>query len=207
MWIAIIVLSIIVSIICIRARSNQVDNAAGDYAISARKTDAIREQEILDGFMKQGYTFDEAYQKTLEECPQRGIQPCIPKHEYGYGKLTHLLNGFTSYCEEPERFDSEEVKRRREEAKRNRKPIGSSEIYREFPKDQAAYKQQLKKEAVQVTLVKKGGCLVHPLYETCQVIDYDLSPDGTSGSYVVKQLSTGKTLQIDIKDKRIRKVC
>lgn len=175
-----------------------------------RKTNSYLERETLDKFLREGMTFDEAYNATVSEMVKLGFDPCIPREAYGkkYCGVNEPINGETSWVDAPGRFDSDTVKRRRDEEcgtgyhGRTTNPSG---VYSNFPTNEFEYKQDLKRSTLKLQAIEKGKFFIYPGYGTCEVIGYNFNTFGTKGTYTVRVVKTGEIVHtIRIGDSKIR---
>lgn len=188
------------------------DRNSANRAKDMRKTNAYLERRVLDSFLRQGMTFEEAYRATMYEMPKRGFEPCIPKDAYGnkdrkYG-FSEIIDGETSCVPDPGQFDSYAVKMRREEkyGLYYSGPIDES-LYDGFPTTEGEYVRDLKRSSFKIMTVNVGEFITYPNYGTCEVIERNINPiTQTSGYYVVLVISTGEIKNIKIGDSKIRQV-
>lgn len=206
----ILILAIIVVFVCAHDRKKEHDRTTANYAHSRRKTNALKEQDVLDSFLRQGLTFDEAYNATQRQMCELGYDPCIPRNAYYAGSVdgcfhsdSHVesscLFGFGNVAT---KYDSPAVKSRWEQIRSEGRIPTDEEIYAGFPKNDAEYIAQLKISTVKLQAVAIGDCFVFPKYGTVKVIAHDF----LFGYYTVEVLSTGKQLRIKIGDRRIRRL-
>jgi hypothetical protein len=152
--------------------------------------------------------FDEAYEATLKEIVSLGYEPCIPRDAYGKRSKTSVFDkapsygSETSWVENPERYDSSLVKTRKRNFNGDDK-----RVYKNFPKTHYEYELDLKRSSLRAKTIEKGQFITHPEYGTCEVLGYNYGILGTSGTYKVRVLKTGETVNtIKIGDSRIRHV-
>lgn len=206
------VVAIIVFFVVMKDNGAERDRTNANYELARRKTNAEKERSILDGYMKQGKTFDEAYSATQSEMLRLGYVPCIPKNAYGTncagtkvifnGEETSYIGGASN------RFDSSNVKSRKEQLLREGRPLTEENIYANYPKNKAEYVRDLKNQTVRLEAIPVGEWFTYPGYGTVEVIGHDYSPlvPGT-GRYRVKVLQTGEIVtHIQIGDRKIRRV-
>ena len=220
---------LIIIVIAVVSHDNSKDSrrqAANNQKFS-RNTNAAYERELLDGFLKQGYTFNEAYPKMIEALVEHGYEPCIPKDKYIKGEHfeTSMVRnpGGSDYSEGVGGYDSElvKMKRRRLTGQQGHGGIENLNDVSYFARlsernpDAARrieYDIELKRSILfHETRFKIGDMLIYPNYGTCEVIDIEYNYNKTKGWYIVKPLKKssplfGDTASIKIGDKSIRKV-
>lgn len=193
-------------------RDNAKDRArdAANYEKSSRKTNAEKERQILDSFLKRGESFDDAFVKTQEAMSDLGYDPCIPKNAYGTDFSGMKIVGQsdeTSYIGNvSERFDSDFVKMRKRQLARNKSDLTEANIYRNFPKNIHEYNQCLRADTLQMQAVQVGETFTYPGYGTVEVIGHRYL-NASTGFYDVKVLRTGEIVTtIKIGDDKIRQL-
>lgn len=212
MPLVIAVVAIIVIFVVIKDGNADRDRKNANYELFRRKTNAEKERETLDGFMKQGKTFDEAYSATQAEMCRLGYVPCIPKDAYGtdWAGTKEIWGGEeTSYIGDPSgRFDSDAVKTRKRLLLEEGLPLTEENIYANFPSNNVEYEKELKRQTVRFAAIKKGEWFTYPGYGTVEVIGHEYSPlTPGHGYYKVKVLQTGEIVtDIKIGDSKIRRI-
>lgn len=177
------------------------------------KTNATLERNIVDQYMKHGYSFDEAFHKAYEDIVALGYEPCIPRNAYSRNR-----NGVqSSYCANPRDYDSFWVKQRRnaivqEWARTHpgeRIPYETfdEQIYDNYPLTEAAYLIDMKVQTLKTQAVPVGEYLIYPNLGTCEVIAHNYIGDGKfGGTYTLKVLSTGAIVSfVKIGDSKIKR--
>lgn len=76
------ILVILVVFVSVRESKKKNDNLAAIREKDSRKTNARMEQQIVDYYMKRGYSFSDAYRKSYEDMVEAGYVPCIPRDAY-----------------------------------------------------------------------------------------------------------------------------
>lgn len=204
------VVAIIVIFVVLHDNNKDNKRESANREKMMRKTNSSLERETLDRFLREGMTFDEAYDATINEMVKLGFDICIPKDAYGKKFGLNLpnqpINGETSWVSEPWKFDSDVVKDRRERIHgSNYYGPNDSQIYNNFPKTAFEYKMDLKRSTLHCQTIEKGEFIIYPGYGTCEILDYNYSPSGTSGTYKVRVVKTGEIVNtIKIGDSRIR---
>lgn len=205
------VVAIIVFFVCMRDNNKEYNRTSANYEKSRRKTNAVREQEVLDGFLRQGMTFAEAYSATQKHMYELGFEPCIPKSAYYGVKESDASSQRTEtsciFDRPVEWYDSDAVKRRREQIKSEGRTPTEEEVYACFPKNNAEYLAELKIRTVKAQAIPVGECFIFPGYGTVEVLSHDLSSASFGkGYYKAKVLRTGEIVRIKIGDNRIRRM-
>ena len=78
--------------------ANQSEEA-GSMAPAFSTTNAHKEREIMDMYVKRGYSFDDAWRKSHEEIQKLGYYPCIPRMAYS----VWYQGQFNSWCKTDDR--------------------------------------------------------------------------------------------------------
>ncbi|MFA6731005.1 MAG: hypothetical protein WCR95_08440 [Eubacteriales bacterium] len=128
------VVAIVVFFVVIHDKQKDYNRESANREKMMRKTNSYLERETLDKFLREGMTFDEAYNATVSEMVKLGFDPCIPREAYGkkYCGVNEPINGETSWVDNPGKYDSDTVKRRRNEEQGNGyhgKPTNPSGVY------------------------------------------------------------------------------
>lgn len=204
------VVAVIVLFVVLHDKQKDYSRDSANREKMTRKTNSFLERETLDKFLREGMTFDEAYSATVSEMVKQGYDPCIPKEAYGktdsVGRGVAPLSGETSWVENPGQYDSDTVKRRREQV-HGYSYCGKndSEVYRDFPTDEYTYNLDLKRSGLKYQEIEKGKFFIYPGYGTCEVIGHNYNASGTKGTYIVRVVKTGEIVNtIRIGDSRIR---
>ncbi len=183
------------------------DRESADLAKRTRKTNAYLERKLLDGFMKQGMTFGEAYAAAAEETVRLGYEPCIPKEAYGKAAGADPAPEETSWAEDPGAYDSRTVRKRRELLYGGeRKPWNDGRIYEDFPADRYECRKESERRILKHKTIPAGRFIIYPGYGTCEILGHLYDASGTKGFYKVRVVGTGRIWTgIPIGDVRIRK--
>lgn len=182
-----------------------------NYEESRRKTNAEKERLVLDSYMKQGLTLREAHEATQKEMIRLGYDPCIPINAYGkdfFGRDV-VYGGETSYIPQGAgKFDSYEVKTRKELLRQNGRQATDADVYNNFPTNNYEYVQDLKRQTLQFQSIPVGEWITYPGYGTLEILGYEYSPFNPSkGYYKAKVIKTGEIVTtIKIGDKSIRQI-
>ena len=193
------------------------DKKAGDKTKAMRtkdraKTNATLERNLVDSYMKHGYSFDDAFRKSYEDMVAAGYEPCIPKNAYSKNS-----NGIqSSYCHNPRDYDSFWVKQRRSAIVQEWVRIHPGEripyeeldaqIYADYPRTESQYLHDLKVQSSKSQAIPVGEYLIYPELGTCEVLSHNYFGNGVSGTYTLKVLSTGKIVSfVKIGDQKIRR--
>ena len=208
----IFVLIVIVLFVSLKDSSKRAERSSANYDYNRRKTNARLEQKLIDYYMKHGVSFEKAFDLSRKEIMEKGFEPCVPKEAY-----INALNEFqltpisycyllpsseTSYCPDIDKYDSMEVRDRREKYGDD-----DSMVYKNFPKTQFEYVQGLKARTYQLKAIDKGEYVFHPRLGTCEVLGHDYAPSGTRGTYILKVIKTDRIdRSIRIDDKQLQRV-
>lgn len=206
-----IIAVLIIIFVFIKAKEDRIknDKDAATWTKSSRKTNAKKERRLVDIYMKHGYSFEDAFRKSYEDMVAEGYDPCIPKNAY-----TKNQNGVqSSYCKNPESFDSFCVQHRRDIAihkwreTHGREPMPDdvleAQVYDKFPTTHAGYLYDLKAQSFKLATIPVGEFLIYPGLGTCEVIGHNHT-GGLSGTYVLRVLSTGDVVSnVKIGDSKI----
>jgi len=212
------VLVILVVFVSVRESKKKNDNLAAIREKDSRKTNARMEQQIVDYYMKRGYSFSDAYRKSYEDMVEAGYVPCIPRDAYS----KNTKDQESSFCGyngifSVEKFDSFWVKEKRDEARRkwfeshNGELMPQEEldaaIYDGFPTSVEEYMHDLKRSAKRSEAYPVGSYIIYPNYGTCEILAHNWIGDGSSGgTYTLRVLKTGETVShIKIGDSKIRR--
>lgn len=206
----------VVLIICIfvvfHDKDKDLNRKNANYEKARRKTNAEKERLILDGFMKQGMTLTEAYAATQKEMIRLGYDPCIPISAYGtnFSGTKEIFGGEeTSYIDDAsKRFDSDEVKTRKRLLEKSGRQLTDENVYDSFPKNNAEYEQNLKRQTLQFQSIPVGEWITYPGYGMLEILGYEYSPfNHNKGYYKAKVVKTGEVVTtIKIGDSKIRRV-
>lgn len=165
------------------------------------KTNATLERAVLHEYMCEGYSFSEAYSKTVYRMSELGFSACIPKEAYTkwlldaktYDGSQSFIEG-TSYVYDVEQYDSYVVKQKREQLRKLGIPLTESNIYGKFPKTQSG-RDLLYQTGSAISkseiIGKIGDFVVHADYGVCEIVN--LTIGNGSGCYTLKSVDTGKT--------------
>ena len=215
MPLVIAVLVIIVIVLNVRDGNKRAGRQASLYARDGRKTNAALEQKIMDTYMKQGLSADEAFQRSYEDMISLGYEPCIPREAYGKNSsicvMKHRFN--------PRDFDSWLVRDRRADITKEwaREHPGENAVeheeeierlvYQNFPTSQGAYIRDVKRRANRAKAVPVGQFIIYPGLGTCEVIAHNWIKDGLfGGTYTLKVLKTGQIVTfVQIGDSKIQR--
>ncbi|MBQ7171916.1 MAG: hypothetical protein IJR89_06545 [Clostridia bacterium] len=206
------VVAIVVFFVVIHDKQKDYNRDSANREKMMRKTNSYLERETLDGFLREGMAFDEAYSATMSEMVKQGYDPCIPKEAYGkqdaVGCDSVPLRGETSWVDNPGKYDSDTVKRRRDEHYGDARFVNrtnTSDIYNNFPTNEFEYSQDLKRSTLKLQAIEKGKFFIYPGYGTCEVIGHNYNTFGTKGTYTVRVVKTGEIVHtIRIGDNKIR---
>lgn len=195
-------------IVILRDHNAKVARNRAYYAQSSRKTNAKLERRLVDQQMRLGLTFNEAYDAAQKKLIEKGFEPCIPRSAYGQGQFGKRVideNWETSYVYDPEQYDSQLVKARRESLQQTSSRIDSKDLYKDFPKNYAEYLNDHKRLAATWRTYKNGEWFTHPKYGTVEVLNSQPGLVAGKASYTVKVIKTGEIVQgISIDDPGIR---
>ncbi len=195
-------------IVVLRDHNVNTNQSIANYTKNGRKTNARLERMIVDKQMRLGLTFDEAYDEAQKKIIEQGFEPCIPRSAYGqgqFGKRVIDQSWETSFVYDPEQYDSQLVKSRRESLQRLSGNVSDADLYKDFPQSYAEYINDNKRLAATWRTYQRGEWFTHPKYGTVEVIDYHFGPFAGHGSYSVKVIKTGQIVHgISIDDPGIR---
>ncbi len=188
------------------ARKKDARDSA-DCAKTNRKTNAWLERKLLDGFMRQGMSFGEAYAAAAEETVRLGYDPCIPREAYGNAAGADLAPEETSWVEDPGAYDSRTVRKRRELLYgQMRVHRNDGRIYEDFPADRYGSRKETERRILKHKTIPAGRFIIYPGYGTCEILGHLYDASGTKGYYKVRVVGTGRIeTGIPIGDARIRK--
>ncbi len=213
MPLVIAVIIIIGLFVIFKDKSGSQDARAKNEAASRRKTNAKLEQSILDGHMKHGLSFNEAFTATQKDVVSAGYEPCIPKDKY---KNPHATTSETSMCDRCEKYDSFIVKTRRSDFNRlyassydeaERQIKCEEYIYNNFPNDSYEYNKWLRHSLFLKKIILPESYITYPFLGTCEIINFHINANGCSGRYEVRVLETGAiNTIIPIGDKKITRL-
>lgn len=209
MLLIIIILCVIVAISCAINDQKDIVRNSSNEALTYRKTNAVLERRIVDGFMKEGKTLDEAYHAGQAEICKRGFSPCIPKSKYGTVGFTKDLMVFdtdeSSYVGDIEEYDSEIVRERRKQFRREKIAFDDELLYADFPTNNYECQKELEGLILRRHAIPKGDLFTMPGIGVLEVVDYDYSKMKYGiGYYIAKETETGETRRVSMSDKRIR---
>lgn len=193
------------------------DASSNSFAAKeVRKTNAKRELEIMDGFVKKGYSLDEARSATAKMIIQEGFSPTIPREAYEirstfdgkvYGYRTKLYS---------RQYDSAAVRQRYDRAKYiwllthdkgEEMPEPSyDEIYNNFPKSLSDYKYEVERDRCLIGAFPKGTLVTKPGYDVCEVVGHTEVLGGLGWNYTLKVLRTDELIHVSFKDTSIKKL-
>lgn len=214
------VLVVIVIFVNISESSKSSARASAVREKNMRKTNARMEVNLVDMYMKYGYSFGDAISAAYEDLAVAGYEPCVPRSAYAdtaYNEQTSKLRPATNR----ESYDSYNVKSRREQAQSEWKMEhpgkaidfnAEEEIdrmtYAGFPSTEYEYLRDLKKQSVKINTIPVGEILIYPGLGTCEVVGYtSLSEGYLNGYYKLKVLSTGEIITyVKIGDKKISRI-
>ncbi len=226
------VLGIAVAISGVVAYGKKVEKQSSMRAKDMQKTNANLEQSLVDGFMKAGYSFDDAFDAAVTELVERGFSPCIPRTAYQHQEVDNKYRligeapqdevvepmkssfiegvGFDNLSEQ---YDSFEVRNRRSLLRRQWKaehgcdiPADELErrIYIDFPTSETEYESGLDKRAREWQAYPVGSYITYPNLGTCEVVGHN-NIGSAGGTYKLKVLKTGQVVNyVKIGDKKIQ---
>lgn len=183
----------------------------GNRAEEVRKTNASLERRILDGYIKQGLSFDEAYVNSQRDVASMGFEPCIPKHCYSHNdKFINTVtyykknNGYGTSCNVT-LFDSKAVQNRRELLWRLGMPLTDEEIYKDFEATEGCYMRDLGRLRATYKMKPLGTTITHPDYGTCEIIGYVINAKRYIPVWhIVRVFSTQEIRQIPLGSEYMR---
>ena len=169
--------------------------------------------------MKHGYSFNDAFNQAAEDMIAAGYIPCIPRTAYKNREGVESSSCGMYGGADVERYDSYWVKQRREEAKRiwqqshpgvhiSQAPTEEIErlTYNDYPTTELAHIRDMKRYQVRASAEPVGTYIFYPGLGTCEVLAHNWIGDGTSGTYTLKVLKTGKVVTyVRIGDNKIQK--
>ena len=205
------VVVIIVLIVWMRDSKKERFRVSANYEKACRKTNAPLERDVLDSFLKDGMTFNEAYSATQKRMCELGYEPCIPKRAYlGHTNNANSPQGLeTSLMADhsTEWYDSAAVKSRRDQIRREGRTPTEEEVYASFPRNNIEYAVELKQNNVKTKAIPVGGSFIFPGLGTVEVVSHDFSHAAFGeGYYNVRVLKTGETTRVKVGDERIRRI-
>ena len=197
-----------------------------------RKTDAHREKIVMTSYLLKGLSFDEAFEATQKHIVELGYEPCIPRNEYDTDIGYEDTNGWVDDIDTLENiyelrlitssstkkkyavaYDSEIVKKRREMYRKwnrehpNEPQLTDEVLYQNFPKSESEYLADLSSMTFKMGAIPVGSYVTHPGYGTCEVVALNFDPSGLSGTYTLKVVQTGQTVNhIRIGDPALQRV-
>lgn len=205
----------------------------GNQAKDRLKTNAKLEQRTLDMYLKYGYSFADAFQRTYQDMYKAGYEPCIPYEAYlklkdGSGWSSFCDSGNNTYLGRwnerlvdkgfsPGQYDSEWVRDRRRaiyesyQINHPEEEISSSELerltYENFPKTEWEHQRDIKISANISKAEPIGTYIIYPNLGTCEVLGYYWVDHGAAGgAYKLKVLKTGEIVnRVLVGDEKIRK--
>lgn len=187
----------------------ELDKTSAIREKDRRKTNATMERNLVDYYMKHGYSFDDAFRKSYEDMVAAGYEPCVPRSAYS----KNACGVQSSHCENPRKYDSFLVQQRRDTIVHRwtkahpGEPIPYEsfdiEIYQNFPQSEAQYLHDLKVQSVKSQAIPIGEYVIYPGLGTCEVLAHNY--EGVlSGTYTLKVLSSGKVVSyVKIGDSKI----
>lgn len=197
------------------SQKKQADNASKFYG-----TNASYEREVMNDFILQGYSFDEAYNKTAEYLMSFDppIAPCIPKKAYlansdfTGGKFrndmsaTEVERRYSSYVIEPWQYDNSITDTRRYILeKRGIEPTFDNLRYN-VPRTPKQLDRLYDTAGYLAERMPKGTRFTYPGVGLCEVVDYDDNPAMQKGHYIAKPLEhPDQTIKIEVGDPSIRR--
>lgn len=185
-----------------------------------QKTNAKLEHRILDTYMKHGYSFNDAYNQTVQDMIAAGYEPCIPRAAYKNRDGIESSSCGIYGGDDVERYDSFWVQQRREEAKRewqqahpgvhiSKAPPEEIEklTYANYPTTEFAYLRDVARSTEKLKAVPVGTFIIYPGLGTCEILAHNWIGDGAAGgTYTLKVLKTGKVVTyVKIGDNKIRR--
>lgn len=205
------VVAIIVLIVWMRDSKKERFRMSANYEKARRKTNAPLERDVLDGFLKDGMTFNEAYSATKKRMYELGYEPCIPKKAYfGYTRNVNSpqrLETSLMADHSTEWYDSAVVKSRREQIRQEGRTPTDEEVYAVFPRNNAEYAVELKRSNVKTRAIPVGESFIFPGLGAVEVVSHDFSHAVFGkGYYNVRVLKTGEMARIKVGDERIRRI-
>lgn len=184
-------------------------------------TNAAKEREIMDSYVKKGYSFDDAYVKTKTDITALGFTPCIPREAYSlaYQDKKCDTRGWMAGHRKPsdcttdisfKEFDSERVAAWYSNAEAFFKDSGypGGVPYDVF--QEKVYNRKKKSWEFEVYRpIPIGRYVTHPLLGECEVLDYYFYGDPvSSGRYKLRIVQTGEiTTDIVIGDRDLQRKC
>lgn len=200
-------------VLCVWMHDNKKERfgESANYEKARRKTNASLERDVLDGFLKDGMTFNEAYSATQKRMYELGFEPCIPKNAYlGYTGDVNSPQKWETSCMDghsAEWYDSAAVKSRREQIRREGRIPTDEEVYAAFPRNNTEYTTELKQGNVKIKAIPVGESFIFPGLGTVEVVSHDFSQAVFGkGYYNVRVLKTGEITRIKVGDERIRRI-
>lgn len=217
-----LVIAVLVIIVLLMNAHDSNKKSARDFANrekDRRKTNARKEQGIVDFYMKHGYSFEDAFKNSYNDMIEAGYSPCIPREAYSKNN-----NGVqSSFCGfgtlfDVEKYDSFWVTQRRNSARRHWReehPNGeelSPEkldelVYENYPNTVYAYLNDMKRLTNIDQAYPVGSYIIYPSLGTCEILEHNWIQNGIMGGYyTLKVLTTGQIVKyVRIGDKQIRR--
>lgn len=213
----------IILVIFFNAKDSKLrnDNISAEYTKSMRRTNAVLEQQIMDSYMKQGLSADDAFRKSYEDIIAAGYEPCIPRG--AYYKNSSFCKSRVDKWEygrpfDPRAHDSFAVQERRKDIEEEWKKAHPGEsvsdhleeidnlVYQNFPRNEAEYNLDIKRRSNRAQAEPIGTFVIYPGLGTCEVLAHNWIGNGTFGGYYsLKVLKTGKIVNyVKIGDNKIR---
>ena len=215
-----IILSIIFAFVICGSKINEADKRRADSASKYYATNASFEREVMNDFILQGYSFDEAYNKTAEFLMSFDppIAPCIPKKAYLAdstfvgGKFRRDMSAddierrYSSYVIDPWEYDNSITKDRRYILEKQGIEPTFDNIRYGIPHTPKQLDRFYDKVIYLADRMPKGTRFTYPGIGLCEVVDYDDNPNLQKGHYIAKSLENpGKTVRIEVGDSSIRR--
>ncbi len=199
MTFVIIVLFIAFVFVSLHDGKKNYEQSAGDRAKNSRKTNAALERSMVDKYLREGYTFDESFEKAYDYMICSGFDPCIPKKAY---RIQGRPDVETSNVPNLEQYDSFIVRTMKTDKKHK---IITGDIYDNFPSNNFEYDAYLDRSILLTGAVPVGEYLIHPRYGLCKVLSRKIFLSNKNGVYICQRVDTKETVRISLKDKTIRR--
>lgn len=197
------------------------DTRRANAAAQCHATNARFEQAVMNDFLLQGYSFDEAFDKTAEYLMNLDppLSPCIPKKAYTIfefaakfrrdedfsGRKLKPDKPYTSYVRDPDQYDSHVTQVRRDMLERQGIEPTFDNMRYGIPKTARQLDKFYKRSTYLIERIPVGTRFTHPDFGLCEVVGYEDSVATMSGEYIAKTLPEGRIVRVTIGDKSIRR--
>lgn len=204
-------------ILLVRDSLKQSDKTRADRALELYGTNAAYEREVLNGFILQGYSFDEAYEKTVQHLMSfyTPIAPCIPKEAYHTWPDSSKFRNprqkfddtcFGSYVSNPWQFNNSITNNRIYMLEKQGIEPTFDNLRYNVPRTPKQLDRLYDTAGYLAERMPKGTRFTYPDIGLCEVVDYDDNPAMQKGHYIVKPLEhPAQTIKIEVGDPSIRR--